>query len=148
MEMYIFGLNLRYWAATQKYRKLVLDYTCALRSVQFIYSEMVSNEMKFKTLLLQWRWLADIYQCTNNIKFGPSIKYIRLVIARNLSDELDIKARVRSVYCTANMLRNNFFKCSVKVKNILFRSFSLAFMALTFGAVILKQVRIGSCSIQ
>ena len=52
-----------------------------------------------------------------------SIKYLGVTISSVLSDELDIKARVRSIYCIANMLRTRFFKCSVNVKNILFRYF-------------------------
>ena len=52
-----------------------------------------------------------------------SIKYLGVTISSVLSDELDIKARVRSIYCIANMLRTRFFKCSVNAKNILFRYF-------------------------
>ena len=46
-----------------------------------------------------------------------------VTISSVLSDELDIKARVRSIYCTTNMLRTRFSKCSVNVKNILFQYF-------------------------
>ena len=52
-----------------------------------------------------------------------SIKYLGVTISSVLFDELDIKARVRSIYCIANMLRTRFFKCSVNAKNILFRYF-------------------------
>ena len=52
-----------------------------------------------------------------------SIKYLGVAISSVLSDELDIKARVRTIYCKANMLHTRFFKCSVTVKNILFRYF-------------------------
>ena len=58
-----------------------------------------------------------------HVEFVNSIKYLGVTISSVLSDELNIKARVRSIYCIANMLRTRFFKCSVNVKNILFRYF-------------------------
>ena len=58
-----------------------------------------------------------------HVEFVNSIKYLGVTISSVLSDELDIKARVRSIYCIANMLRTRFFKCSVNAKNILFRYF-------------------------
>jgi len=58
-----------------------------------------------------------------NVEFVSKVKYFGINICDNLSDDSDIKARVRSIYCTANMLRARFFKCSLKVKNVLFRYF-------------------------
>ena len=58
-----------------------------------------------------------------HVEFVNSIKYLGVTISSVLSDELDIKARVRSIYCIANMLRARFFKCSVNARNILFRYF-------------------------
>ena len=57
------------------------------------------------------------------VEFVSSIKYLGVTISSVFSDEFDIKAQVRSIYCIANMLRTRFFKCSVNIKNILFRSF-------------------------
>ena len=58
-----------------------------------------------------------------HVEFVNSLKYLSVTISRVLSDKLDIKARVRSIYRIANMLRTRFFKCSVNVKNILLRYF-------------------------
>ena len=57
------------------------------------------------------------------IEFVHKIKYLGFTIESDLSDNCDIKTRVRSIYCIANMLRSKFFKCSTGVKNILFRYF-------------------------
>ena len=51
-----------------------------------------------------------------HVEFVNSIKYLGVTISSVLSDELDIKARVRSIYCIANMLRTRFFKRSVNAK--------------------------------
>ena len=44
-------------------------------------------------------------------EFVNGIKYLGVTISSVLSDELDVKARARSIYCIANMLGTRFFKC-------------------------------------
>ena len=58
-----------------------------------------------------------------HVEFVNSIKYLGFTISSVFSDERDIKARVRSTYCIANMLRTRFSKCSEHVRNSLFRYF-------------------------
>ena len=68
-----------------------------------------------------------------HVEFVNSIKYLCVTISSVLSDELDIKARVRSIHCIANMLRTRFFKCSVNAKNILFRYFCFSIYGINFS---------------
>ena len=57
------------------------------------------------------------------VRFVKGVKYLGVTITDDLSDDMDIRARVSSIYCTANMLRSRFFKCFANAKNILFRHF-------------------------
>ena len=75
-----------------------------------------------------------------HVEFVNSIKYLGVTISSVLSDELDIKVRVRSIYCIANMLRTGFFKWSVNVKKFCFVIFVSLFTASIFGVVILLRV--------
>ena len=51
-----------------------------------------------------------------HVEFVNCIKYRGGAINSGRSDELDVKARVTSIYYIANMLRTTFSKCSVNVK--------------------------------
>ena len=75
-----------------------------------------------------------------HVEFVNSIKYLGVTISSVLSDELDIKVWVRSIYCIANMLRTAFFKWSVNVKKICFVIFVSLFTTSIFGVVILPRV--------
>ena len=46
-----------------------------------------------------------------------------------LCDDTDIARQARNLYCAANKLKTHFFKCSIEVKNILFRAHCMCFYA-------------------
>ena len=54
------------------------------------------------------------------IKFVNSVKYLGVLIANDLFDDLDINRHLRYLYCIGNTLRSKFHNCSSQVKNVLF----------------------------
>ena len=50
-------------------------------------------------------------------------KYLGCFITSDLKDDRDIRRQVRAIYCRGNMIIQKFSKCSVDVKNQLFRSY-------------------------
>ena len=89
---------------------------------------VVFNSNKTKTLYFSSKYLKirnESVLTVNNqpVRFVKSVTYLGVTITDNLSEDMDIRPRVSSIYCTANMLRSRFFKCSANVTNILFRHF-------------------------
>ena len=50
-------------------------------------------------------------------------KYLGCLITSDLKDDRDTRRQVRAIYCRGNMIIRKFTKCSVDVKNQLFRSY-------------------------
>ena len=46
--------------------------------------------------------------CNEQIKFVAEVKYLGILINGPLLDDSDMKRQLRSLYCTANQLRNKF----------------------------------------
>ena len=63
------------------------------------------------------------------IKLMNNMVYLGVSISCDLSDDSDIARQVRCLYCAANKLKTRFIKCSIKVKNILFRAHCMCFYA-------------------
>ena len=60
----------------------------------------------------------------DKLNFVTTFKYIGHIISNDLSDEADMKARVRQMYAKSdNMLCQRFHFCSTAVKNKLFSTF-------------------------
>ena len=57
------------------------------------------------------------------IRFVNEIKYLGVFLNSKLRDNEDIYRQVRYLYGTANRLRTCFYKCSTKIKNVLFRTY-------------------------
>ena len=57
------------------------------------------------------------------LNFATSCKYLGHVICNDLSDEVDIQAKVRHLYAKSNMLRLKIHFCSSAVKNKLFTAY-------------------------
>ena len=56
------------------------------------------------------------------IRFVNEIKYVGVFLNSKLCDDEDINKQVHYLYGTANRLKTCFYKCSMKVKNVLFRT--------------------------
>ena len=63
----------------------------------------------------------------SEISFVQSVKYLGLHIDSDLTDDIDIQRQVKSLYCSANKLKQQFSKCSLEVKNYLFKYFCMPF---------------------
>ena len=63
------------------------------------------------------------------IKFENNVVYLGVSISSDLCDDTDIARQARYLYCAANKLKTRFFKCSIEVKNILFREHYMCFYA-------------------
>ena len=57
------------------------------------------------------------------IRFVNEIKYLGVFFNSKLCDDEDINRQVRYLYGTANRLKTCFYKCSTKIKNVLFRTY-------------------------
>ena len=57
------------------------------------------------------------------IQFVNEIKYLGVFLNSKLCDDDDINRQVRYLYGTANRLKTCFYKCSTKIKNVLFRTY-------------------------
>ena len=60
------------------------------------------------------------------IKLVNSVKYLGVLITKDLFDDLDINRHLRYLYCVGNTLRSKFYNCSNQVKNVLFRSYCMS----------------------
>ena len=63
----------------------------------------------------------------SEISFVQSVKYLGLHISSDLTDNIDIQRQVKSFYCSSNKLKQQFSKCSLEVKNYLFKHFCMPF---------------------
>ena len=63
------------------------------------------------------------------IKVVNNVVYLGVSISNDLCDDTDIARQVRYLYCAAKKLNTRFFKCSIEVKNILFRARCMCFYA-------------------
>ena len=63
----------------------------------------------------------------SSINFTKQVKYLGVIINDDLNDNDDILRQTRSLYCTANKLKSRFNKCSIEVKNYLFKHYCLSF---------------------
>ena len=63
----------------------------------------------------------------NKIRFVNSVKYLVVYLSSTLNDDDDIAKQVRYIYCCANMLKYQFYRCFRIVKNNSFRSYCTSF---------------------
>ena len=70
--------------------------------------------------------------CTagNPFNFRYSVKYLGIHLNQSHTDDNDIMRQIKFLYTAGNRLRSDFSKCSVSIKNKLFRSHCSCFYAL------------------
>ena len=56
------------------------------------------------------------------IKFVDSVKYLGVFLTDTLSDDCDITCHIKYLYAVGNSLRSKSHKCSIHIKNTLFRA--------------------------
>jgi len=61
------------------------------------------------------------------LKFVHNFRYLGHIISGVQQDASDIAREIRNLVLRTNILKRNFFKCSMAVKNSLFRSYCLCF---------------------
>ena len=78
---------------------------------------------------LRTKIVADIFPQfslgTNLLQFVTEFKYLGHVITDNLTDDADMQQEVRNLFVRTNILRHRFYKRSVAVKRILFKSYCI-----------------------
>jgi len=78
---------------------------------------------------LRAKVVADIFPLcslgTNLLQFVKEFKYLGHTITDNLTDNADIQREVRSLFVRTNILRRRFYKCSMAVKCMLFRTYCI-----------------------
>jgi len=79
---------------------------------------------------LRIKIVADVFPQfslgTNLLQFVTEFKYLGHVITDNLTDDADMQQEVRNQFVRTNILRRRFYKCSVAVKHILFKSYCIS----------------------
>ena len=80
------------------------------------------------------------------IRFVNEIKYLGVFLNSKLRDDKNINRQVRYLYGTANRLKTCFYKCSTKIKNVLFRTYCWSMYARhlwnNFLSSSLKKIRV------
>ena len=102
-----------------------------LLDVSYAYgcdNDIQFNPLKSVAIYIDSR-KADVFRDLtiggDKLNFVTTFKYIGHIISNDLSDEADMKARVRQMYAKSdnNMLRQRFHFCSTAVKNKLFSTY-------------------------
>jgi len=61
----------------------------------------------------------------STIQYVAKFKYLGHIITQNLPDDSDIQREIRNMYVRTNMLVRKFYKCSLSVKIILFKTYCM-----------------------
>ena len=85
--------------------------------------------MTFRVKGMKHELVPSLSLCNSQLAVVGQVKYLGVVIDSLLCDDADILRQLRYQYCSANKLRASFFKCSISVKNVLFRSYCTALYA-------------------
>ena len=83
-------------------------------------NDVQCNPLKSVVMYIDSRKADDANDLTiggDKLNLVTTFKYLGHIISNNLSDEADMKAKVRQMYAKSNMLRPIFHFCSTAVKN-------------------------------
>ena len=83
--------------------------------------------MTFRVKGMKHELVPSLLLCNSQLAVVGQVKYLGVVIDSLLCDDGDILRQLR--YCSTNKLRASFFKCSIFVKKVLFRSYCTALYA-------------------
>jgi len=93
-----------------------------LRCWKFVYIGLCVYKPKSRAKVV-----ADIFPQFNlgtNL-LQKEFKYLGHTITDNLNDDADIQREVRSLFVRTNILRRRFYKCSMAVKCMLFKTYCI-----------------------
>jgi len=79
--------------------------------------------MRFKAEGAKAQSSTILTLCGQNVRSVSHYKCLGIVLDTELSDDKGSQEKLPYQYCAANKLRASNFRCSIAVKNILFRSF-------------------------
>ena len=107
-----------------------------LVNVCFKYTEshyIVFNASKYTGMIFlvpfSKYFSSKLYIAGNSINFSNSVKYLGIHLNQSLTGGIDIMRQVTFLYTAGNKLRSDFSKCSVSIKNNLFRTHCSCFYA-------------------
>lgn len=92
-----------------------------------VFNSSKSTGMLFKPKQFSLSTSPTVLLGNMTVCFSDSVTYLGVKLNSSLTDNDDILRQVRSVYCAANKLKAKFSKCSLVVKNVLFRSYCTQF---------------------
>ena len=83
----------------------------------------------FRIKGMKYGLVPNLFLCKSQLAEVGQVKYVIAVLDSLLCDDGNTLRQLRYQYCSANKLRASFFKCSIFVKNVLFRSYCTALYA-------------------
>ena len=63
----------------------------------------------------------------DKVEFLNRVKYLGIIMHSSSNENCDISRQTRALYCISNKLKTKFSRCSIYVKNILFKSYCMYF---------------------
>ena len=102
-----------------------LLYTCCnyTQSHKMLFNSSKSFGMLFPPKNFNLSSSPKLLINNSKINFVQSVKYFGLHMSNDLTDNIDIQR----LYCSANKLKQQLNKCSLEVKNYLFKHFCMSF---------------------
>ena len=92
-----------------------------------IKNDIVYNTEKTKCMIFWPRVYikekVKIFLQGEQLSFVDEFKYLGVVIVSNLSDDVEMGKRVRSIYAAGNTLISNFRKCDESTKILMFKTY-------------------------
>ena len=112
-----------------------------------ISHDVVYNSKKSSVLVCRNKAMAHadppVFTVNGSI-IGESdkLKYLGHIICNDMSDDDDMMRQIRQLYAQGNVLSRRFHMCSPEVKNVLFRTFALRYIPVSYGLDTLSAVYI------
>ena len=102
----------------------LLDICCMYaESNSIVYNELKTKCICFKPKSRRYLVTSAIHLGKSKLTFVDSIKYLGVIISKDMADTLDMNRHKKYLYSKGNMLCNKFKDCSSEVKVRLFRTY-------------------------